>query len=98
MQNAVFQLLAFVPVLSQLGEGADVEALAKYGLLGVVLAWFMIKADKRLGGIEHKMVGLNRTMLIEILSRPTTSERSKQLCRDELRKIDPSLADEIESQ
>lgn len=97
MSNVVLSAAAFIPAVAQLAAKSDnLEPFAQYGLLGLILAWFMMKADKRLGGIEAKMVGLNRTMLIEVLSRPTTTERGKKMCREELRKIDPALVDEIE--
>ena len=91
-------LLAAVPFVSGLIAQVEAESLARYGILGCVLAWFMFRADKRLGGIEHKMAGLNRTMLIEILSRPTTSEKAKQMCRDELKKVAPDLAAEFQGE
>ena len=95
--NIASYIMAFIPFLSQLGDKLDPEQITRYGLLGCVLAWFMFRADRRLAGIEHKMGGLNRTMLIEILSRPTTSERAKIECRNELRKVAPNLADELDS-
>lgn len=88
--------MAFVPLAVSMAEIADPALVEKYGILGLVLAWFMLRADKRLAGIEHKIGGLNRTMLIEILSRPSTGEKARQACREELRKVDPRLADEAE--
>ncbi len=95
MPSGVVYVLAFVPALAELVGPVEPETFARYGLLGAVLAWFMVRADKRLGGIEHKMAGLNRTMLIEILSRPSTTERAKQACRDELRRVAPDLLAEF---
>jgi len=91
-------LASFIPVVIATLEGADPESIAKYGVLGAVLAWFMFRADKRLGGIEHKMVGLNRTMLIEIMSRPGTSPAAQKLCREELRKVAPELSASIDDE
>lgn len=85
-------IASFIPVVSAMVEGADPESIARYGILGAVLAWFMFRADKRLGGIEHKMTGLNRTLLIEILSRPGTSGIAKRAVREELRRVAPDLA------
>ena len=96
MNNLFTILIAFVPLFSELSGPFDTETVAKYGLLGCVLAWFMVRADKRLGGIEHGMNGLRRTMLIEIFSRPNTSERARLECKKEMRKVAPDLADEMD--
>ena len=96
MANTFSVFLAFVPFVAALAEGVDVELMTRYGLLGIVLGWFMLRADKRLAGIEHKMGGLNRTMLIEILSRENVSKQAKAECRRELRKVAPDLAEEID--
>lgn len=94
MQTVLSTVIGFVPFAAALLDKVEPDSLARYGLLGVVLWWFMLKADKRLAGIEHKMEGLNRTMLIEILSRSGTSLAARQMAVKELRKIDPALADE----
>lgn len=98
LTHATTYILAASPFLVGIIEQASPDALARYGLFGIVLAWFMFRAEKRLSGIEHKMGGLNKTMLIEIMSRPTTSVRAQRLCKDELRKIDPMLAQEFSTE
>ena len=89
----VISLIALLPAASAFMEGLDPDTVARYGLLGLVLGWFMLKADKRLSGIESKMEGIQRTMLLDILSRPATSDRAKLECERELRRIAPELVD-----
>lgn len=71
------------------------EALARYGLLGIVLGWFMLRTDKRLAGIEHKLTGLHRTMLIELLTRPNLPIAARSEVRRELRKSAPDVLAEF---
>lgn len=88
--------IAFLPAVSTFLEGADLETLSRYGLLGLVLAWFMVKADGRLAKIEHRLGGLSRTQLIEIMSRSTTTPHVRRIALQELRRSDPSTAVEWE--
>lgn len=92
-------LFAFVagvaPFLASIAEGVDLDRLTVNSLLGLVLSWFMLRAEKHLSGIKHQMAGLNRTMLIEILSRPGTSPRARLEARRELHKEAPDLAREM---
>lgn len=95
-------LLPLVPFAAEVLTNAGAESLAKYGLLGAVLAWFMVRNEKsqdrvvvHLEKLEHKMSGLSRTMLIEILSREGLSERAKRACHTELQRVAPDLADEM---
>ncbi len=86
--------VAFAPMIGAAIEAAEPETFVKYGLLGTVIYFLMIKADKRLNGIEHKIGGLNRTLLIELLSRPGTTPQGKKAAREELKKLDPSYVED----
>lgn len=77
-------------------EDAGIEKIAGYGILTVILGWFMQVADKRLSGIEHALNGMRRTVLIDILAR-TSDSAVQRACKEELRKVDPNLASEFES-
>lgn len=90
---AVFVGLA--PLLASVAEGVDFDRLTVNSLLGLVLSWFMLRAEKHLSGIKHQMAGLNRTMLIEVLSRPGISDRARREARRELNKEAPELAREM---
>ena len=94
MQPFFASILAFAPLLSAMTDGLDTDALSRYGLIGAVLLWFMTRVDKRLVGIESGVNGLKRAMMLDVLSRPTTSQRARTVCREELRQTDPELADE----
>ena len=84
------------PALAQLVTSADGETVAKYGLLGAVLAWFMIRAEKRLGAIEHGLSGVRRTILIDVLSRPGISAQTRRMGMAELKKAAPDLLEELD--
>lgn len=87
--------VASIPLALVLLAQAEVQSIAQYGVLGAVLAWFMVRSEKLLERIEHKIVGMNKTMLIWLLESQTTSPRAKTACKEELRKLDPHMADEI---
>ena len=95
LSHGTIYLVASVPFLTAILAQAEVQAVAQYGVLGAVLAWFMLRSEKLLTRIEHKIVGMNKTMLIWLLEAPATSQTAKRMCREELRKLDPHLADEI---
>ena len=59
----------------------------EYGLAGCIIFYLMHFIDKRLGRIEHRLSGLQRTMLIELLSRDSISIQAKAMAREELSKI-----------
>lgn len=100
--SATPYVIAALPALTAILAQAEVQSVSMYGVLGAVLAWFMVKAEKmmnksadRMERIEHKIVGMNKTMLIWLLENQNTSPKAKLACRQELRKLDPDIADEI---
>ncbi len=95
MHSIVTGLVVFLPMATAILAQAEVQSIAQYGILGGVLGWFMLKAEKAFLRIEHKIVGMNKAMLIWLLESQNTSPRGKQVCRDELRKLDPDMAYEI---
>lgn len=95
LTHAGTYLLLATPTIAAVLAQAEVQSIAQYGVLGAVLAWFMARSEKMLASIEHRIVGMNKTMLIWLLESQNTSPRAKQACRAELRKLDPSAADEI---
>lgn len=89
--------LVFSPALAAIlaaVEDGGLERFGAYAILTGVLGWFMKVADSRLRGIEHGLNGMRRMMLIEILAR-SNDATVKRLCNEELRKVDPGLADEM---
>jgi len=80
-------------ILAQL---EDYKPLLNYGLAGVFMAWLMWRVDGRLMSIEkainhnsHKMTGITRAMLIELVGRETTSVAAKAAAREELARFSP---------
>lgn len=75
--------MTYATVVAQL---EDLKPWFQYGLAGVVIFFLMQKVDTRLGRIEHKLTGLNRTLLIELLSRESLSFQAKKMAEAELEK------------
>lgn len=68
----------------------DYPALYTSGPLGVFSlfsGWLMWRVDSRLGSIEHKLVGLNRTLLVDLISRESVGIQAKALARQELENL-----------
>jgi len=63
------------------------ELFFRYGLLGVIVGWILFRLEGRMASIEHKLIGLNRTLLIELLSRETISFMAKKMAEAELEKL-----------
>lgn len=65
--------------------------LAQYGLLGTVLAYFMYQGTK-LGGeirsLAHRIDGLTRAMLMDMVNRDGVGSQTKRHAQDALNKID----------
>lgn len=72
----------------------EYEPFMRYGLLGIMIAWVLVKLDRRLESLEnsmkantHKVTGLSRTLLIELLSRENVSIQAKAAAREELARV-----------
>lgn len=73
-------------VLAQIENWAPF--VAQIGFPSVVAVLMLTRFDSRLGSIEHRLVGVQRTLLIELLSRETISLQAKTMARQELEKLD----------
>jgi hypothetical protein len=72
---------------------ASVEAnpLAAYGLSGIVIAWlfwFFDKLRQEIKLLAHRIDGLTRAMLMDLMSRDSTGPHARELARQELDKIE----------
>lgn len=56
--------------------------------LGAAMAFYLLHVVvKRLDKIDHRLVGLNRVMLIELIGRESLSVAAKAQAREELEKL-----------
>ena len=80
--------------LSQLAQQVPVDAitpLAPLGLLGSVLAWFMhhgAKLPAEIRALAHRIDGLTRALLVDMVEKETCGEKTKNYCREEIAKIE----------
>lgn len=71
----IAQIAEWAPLVGQIG-------------FPVVVAFILLtRFDTRLSNIEHRLVGLQRVLLIELLSRESLSIMSKTMAREELDKL-----------
>ncbi len=69
-------------------EGAILPALLNVGAIGGITVWLLTRMDRKLDRMERALNRLCRTQLIEILSRPTTSETVREQATAVLKEID----------
>lgn len=86
-------------LLSQLSE-AGVPSLLTYGPLGIVLAWFMLRAEKgfsKIGDLAHRIDGLTRALLMDMVERESSGRAVKEYATKQIAKIDARNA-KVEAQ
>ena len=72
-------------------EVTPMTLLVAYGPMGVMLAWFMwrfetmIKAFRRL---SHQIEGMTKAMLVDVMSRPSTSAPTRKVATDLLAEME----------
>lgn len=73
--------------LAQLADVNPTTLLVAYGPMGVMLAWFMWRFEamiKAFRGLSHQIEGMSKTLLVDIMSRPSTSATTRQVATDML--------------
>lgn len=65
--------------------------IASQGVLGVILAWFMLRTEIRLKAIEDAIVRQGKIDLLRMASSPHVAPELKDVAKDVLREIDESL-------
>ncbi len=74
----------------------DNPVLIAYGPLGVICGWFMVRFEKIFGelrGLNHKIEGLTRAMLVDLLERESVGRKAKDYAREAIAKIDAQQND-----
>ena len=67
--------------------------LLNVGAVGVVCAWFMLRAEARLKGVERAVNRMSETVLLDILSRSSASGVQEQAAKllGDIREADKQL-------
>lgn len=74
-----------------LAQVAETNPLATFGLAGVVIGWMMWFFDKLRSEIKtltHRIDGLTRALLIDLVSRDNIGPHARQMAQTELTKIE----------
>lgn len=81
--------------MTTLAQVAVDNPLATFGLAGLVIGWMMIFIDKlrsELRTLSHRIDGMTRALLIDLISRDSIGPLAKQMAREELAKIEARSA------
>lgn len=66
------------------------DLLFAYGPMGIILAWFMFRAEKvaaKIGDLAHRIDGLTKALLIDMVERES-SPKVREYARETIAKID----------
>lgn len=85
--------------MAQLPDVSLLSEMAKFGLLGVVLGWFMFKFDRttretareivqEIRTLAHRIDGMTRAMLVDVISRDNCGPHAKQEAQKMLANIE----------
>ncbi len=77
--------------MSLIAQMAEANPLAAYGLTGLVLAWMMWFIEKLRGDLKvlaHRIDGLTRALLLDLVSRDNVGAHSKAMAHAELAKVE----------
>lgn len=76
-----------------------------YGPMGLICGWLMVRAEKKfdlviahLGRLSHRIDGLTRAMLADVLSRDSTGDVARKIAQEMLDKMDEADADDRKAQ
>jgi len=92
--------------MSLIAQMAAENPLASYGIVGVVMGWLMwlvsaLRSDIKdfradIKDSAHRLDGLSRTMLVDMLERENTGAHTKQYCREAIARIDARASKDAE--
>jgi hypothetical protein len=72
----------------------DPNIFAQYGLLGIMLWWFAFRFEKRLDKHSEVVNNLSRSILLDVLSRDTLSERVREEAQNLLKQVSIAAKEE----
>jgi hypothetical protein len=68
--------------------------LISYGPMGVILGWFMLRAEKlvvEIRSLSHRIDGLTKALLMDLVSRDSVGIQTKTQARAEIAKIEARM-------
>lgn len=74
------------------------QGLFVYGPMGLVLAWFMLRGEavvREIRALAHRIDGLTKAMLIDVLSREHAGSSTREAAREMLTKIEDRERDAL---
>lgn len=92
--NAAIEILQASPQLLAQVATDHASVLFTYGPLGVISAWLMFRAEKLFGEVRtlaHRIDGLTKALLVDMIDRDTCGLATKRYAREEVAKIDARL-------
>lgn len=81
-------------IIAQVASVDPGSLLLTYGPMGAILAWFMLRGEKLVGeirGLSHRIDGLTRALLMDLVNRDSTGPQTKAAARAEIAKIEARL-------
>ncbi len=81
-------------IIAQFAAVDPTSVLLTYGPMGVILMWFMIRGEKlvvEIRGLSHRIDGLTRALLMDLVSRDSVGVQTKAQARAEIAKIDARM-------
>lgn len=78
-------------IFSQIEVPNLYAVMVNFGPLGVVLAWFMFRGEKvitEIRSLSHRIDGLTKAMLVDVLSREGTGHTARQMAQEMMAKIE----------
>ena len=65
--------------------------LFAYGPLGIILAWFMLRAEKgfaKIGDLAHRIDGLTKALLVDMIERDSIGSTTRKYAVETIKRID----------
>lgn len=75
-------------LIAQAGVVDPITGLYVYGPMGIMLAWFMVRHDRAMNTLSHRIDGMTRALLVDTLSRDNVGDVARRYAEKELAKIE----------
>lgn len=69
-------------ILAQVADVNPTTLLVAYGPMGIMLVWFMWRFEamiKAFRSLSHQIEGMSKVLLVEVMSRPSTTPATRQV-------------------
>lgn len=84
-------------ILAQIAQTLEANPFLAYGPMGLVLAWFMLRAEKgfaKIGELAHRIDGLTKALLVDMIDRDNAGPHVKDYAQKTIAAIDARAAKE----